>query len=228
MRRDQLLVATSAVALACFAVLARSVARRDTREQDHRFREVVVRNQGPVDRALAKAVGPLGKEWLHAPVALLIALVLWQRGAGRRAALPLIASISAELVNRLCEGTLHIRKPPPGKRERHKPSFPSGHALETAAVALTSSYVLAREGAVTAARSAAAAVALAAASGGGRVYLDRHWVSDSVGGYLLGVGIAAACGALYETGAEGSEIGAKRRSVRAGGSAGSNLQPQPA
>jgi undecaprenyl-diphosphatase len=220
MRRDQLLLATSAAAIAGFAALARSVARRDTREHDHRLRNAIVDKQGRVDRALAKAVGPLGKEWLHAPVALSIALVLWRRGAGRQATLPLIASVSAELVNRLCEGTLHIRKPPPGKRERHKPSFPSGHALETAAMALTSSYVLAREGVVPAGPSAAAAVALAAASGGGRVYLDRHWMSDAVGGYLLGIAIAAACGALYET-------AAGQRSGRTG-AFGSNLQPQPA
>jgi membrane-associated phospholipid phosphatase len=220
MRRDHLLLATSAAAVAAFAALARSVARRDTREHDHRLRDAIVDNQGRVDRALATAVGPLGKEWLHTPVALAIALVLRRRGAGRRATLPLIASVTAELVNRLCEGTLHIRKPPPGKRERHKPSFPSGHALETAAMALTSSYVLAREGVVPAGRSAAAAVALAAASGGGRVYLDRHWVSDAVGGYLLGIAIAAACGALYET-------SVRQRSGRAGAFA-SNLQPQPA
>ena len=220
MRRDQLLLATGAAAIVAFAAVARSVARRDTREQDHRLREAIVNNQGRVDRAFAKAVGPLGKEWLHAPVALMIALVLWRRGAGRRATLPLIASVSAELVNRVCEGTLHIRKPPPGKRERHKPSFPSGHALETAAMALTSSYVLAREGVVPVGRSAAAAVALVAASGGGRVYLDRHWVSDAVGGYLLGISIAAVCAALYET-------AARQHSDRTG-ALGSNLQPQPA
>jgi membrane-associated phospholipid phosphatase len=221
MRRQQLLFAVSGAAVAAFAALARSVARRDTDAQDHRFRRSVVASQGQVDRAVAKAVGPLGKEWLHAPIALVFALALWQRGAGRRAALPLVASISAELVNRLCERTLHIRQPPPGKKEnRHKPSFPSGHAIETAAVALTSTYVLAREGVVSAAPSAVVAVALAAASGGGRVYLDRHWASDSVGGYLLGIAIAAACGALYETAAD-------KRSVRAG-AFGSNLQPQPA
>jgi membrane-associated phospholipid phosphatase len=219
MRTDRLLLATSAAAFAAFAVLARSVARRDTREQDHRLRETLVANHGRVDRALAELVGPLGKEWLHAPVALLIALVLRQRGAGRRAMLPLIASITAEVVNRVCEGTLHIRKPPPGKKERHKPSFPSGHALETAAVALTSGYVLAREGVTPPARSAAVAVALAAASGGGRVYLDRHWVSDALGGYLLGIGIAAACGALYET-------AAGQRSAPGRWRVNGNLQPQ--
>jgi membrane-associated phospholipid phosphatase len=221
MRRDRLLLAISAAAIASFAVLARSVARRDTREPDHRLRNALVANQGRVDRALAQAVGPLGKEWLHAPVALLIALELWRRGAGRRATLPLIASISAEVVNRVCEGTLHIRKPPPGKKERHKPSFPSGHALETAAVALTSSYVLVREGVAPPAHSAVVGAALAAASGGGRVYLDRHWVSDAVGGYLLGIGIAAACGALYEKAAE-------PRSVPRHAARGSNLQPQHA
>ena len=184
------------------------------------MRDALVANQGPVDRALAEVAGPLGKEWFHAPVALMIALVLWQRDAGRRATVPLIASISAEIVNRVCERTLHIRRPPPGKKERHKPSFPSGHALETAAVALTSSYVLTREGVVPAAGSAAVAVALAAASGGGRVYLDRHWVSDALGGYLLGIGIAAACAALYEAAGE--------RSLAGGANVGGNLQPQGA
>jgi hypothetical protein len=49
-----------------------------------------------------------------------------------------------------------------------------------------------------AATAFAAATALSAASTSGRLILDRHWVSDAVGGALLGVAIAAASGAVYE------------------------------
>ena len=79
MGRDRLLLAISAASIVPSVALVRSVARRDTREQDHRLREAVVAKQGPVNRALAQVVGPLGKEWFHAPVALVIALALRTR-----------------------------------------------------------------------------------------------------------------------------------------------------
>jgi membrane-associated phospholipid phosphatase len=197
--RTRFLLATSTAALLAFALLARSVARRGTREQDHDLRNTLLARQGPDGRAIAQSLGPLGKEWFHAPVALGITAWLWRRGRGRRSVVPLVASASAELVNRVCERWLHIRRPPPGQSKRHKPSFPSGHALETTAVALASSYVLVRERLVPPMGSAIAAVCLAAASGGGRLYLDRHWGSDAAGGYLLGIGIASTCGAAYES-----------------------------
>src|SRR3954468_14789781 len=100
MRTGRLLLTVSASALAAFAMLARSVARRDTRDRDHALRNAVVANQGRVDRALATALGPLGKEWFHAPAALIISSVLWRRRAGWPAMLPMLASGSAEVVNR--------------------------------------------------------------------------------------------------------------------------------
>jgi hypothetical protein len=75
--------------------------------------------------------------------------------------------------------------------------------METTAVALTSGYVLAREGLVTTPAAALAAVSVSGVSGGGRLYLDpawglgcsrrvlaRDWHRRSVRG---GVRVAATC-----------------------------------
>ncbi len=194
------LLVVSAAALLGFAYTASLVARRRTERADHQAREELQAARGPAGDVAAEASGPLGKEYLHFPVSIGLGLALRHRGLGWRAAVPVLASVVSELLNRLVTQTLHIRVVPPGHPEHHKqkPSFPSGHAMETTAVALASAYVMAREEIVPAAPAFAVAVLLAAASTIGRLYLDRHWVTDGVGGSLLGVAVAAAFGAAYE------------------------------
>jgi membrane-associated phospholipid phosphatase len=65
-------------------------------------------------------------------------------------------------------------------------------------VSLTSAWVLARESRASLPAALATASLVTTASALGRVYLDRHWISDAAGGLLLGTSIAAACVALYE------------------------------
>ena len=110
----------------------------------------------------------------------------------------MVASAAAEVLSRALDRVPPHRRPPAGHPKPHKPSFPSGHALETTAVAGASAYVLARENLVAAPAAFGAAVALSLASTLGRLYLDRHWASDAVAGVTLGVSIAAACAAWYE------------------------------
>lgn len=194
------LLTVSAAALVGFGYTATLVARRRTERVDNEARDEVQAARAPAGDAAAKASGPLGKEYLHVPVALALALALRSRGPGARAWVPVLASLTSELVNRLVTHTLHIRVVPPGHPEhgKRKPSFPSGHAMETTAVALTSAYVLAREDIAPAAPAFAVAGLLAAASAIGRLVLDRHWVTDAVGGSLLGVAVASASAAAYE------------------------------
>jgi undecaprenyl-diphosphatase len=59
--------------------------------------------------------------------------------------------------------------------------------------------VLIREGA-SAGVVVPLAVALPIASGLTKLYLDKHWLTDVLGGYLLGATIAASAAAGYELG----------------------------
>lgn len=195
------LLLTSAAALVGFGYTATLVARGRTERADNEARDELQAARAPAGDVAAKASGHLGKEYLHFPVSVALALGLRQRGAGLRATVPVLASVASELVNRLVTQTLHIRVVPPGHPEhwKDKPSFPSGHAMETTAVAVASAYVLAREGIAPAGPAFVAAGFAAAASTAGRLVLDRHWITDVIGGALLGLAIAAASGAAYET-----------------------------
>jgi len=190
-------VSTACCMLGGFAYLTRAVSRRDVVAADKMLRGEVQKARVSEGDGFAEAVGPIGKEWFHAPVAAVLSLPLWRRGAGAGSVAPLLASAASELTSRGFD-RLHLRTVPPGHPHPRKPSFPSGQALETSAVALTAAYTLAREGDIKAVPAFVAAGTLALATSAGRVYLDRHWVSDAIGGFLIGTAIAAGCSALYE------------------------------
>ena len=194
-----LLLGVSVAAAAGFAVVARKVARHETSAVDAKVRRETPKRRSRKTKRAAEALGPLGKPWLHGPVAAVLAAYTRPRSRAAAAAIAMSSAGSAGL-NKVFERVLEQRKQPPGHPAPDEQSFPSGHAMETAAVALTSAYVLAREGRADAWIAAPAALALPILSGTGRVYLDRHWASDVVGGLLAGVSVAAMCAAAYELG----------------------------
>ena len=194
-----LLLGVSVAAAAGFAVMARKVARHETSAVDAKVRRETPKRRSRKTKRAAEALGPLGKPWLHGPVAAVLAAYTRPRSRAAAAAIAMSSAGSAGL-SKVFERVLEQRKQPPGHPEPDEQSFPSGHAMETAAVALTSAYVLAREGRADAWIAAPAALALPILSGAGRVYLDRHWASDVVGGLLAGVSVAAMCAAAYELG----------------------------
>jgi undecaprenyl-diphosphatase len=192
-----LLVASTLTGTA-FAALARGVATHATAHADGRARRRFPKRRRPATKRAAKVIGPLGKEWIHGPLALAATGFLWRRGAGGRAAVPALASVTSIALSRTFERTLRQRRPPPGRHSPTEPSFPSGHSLQTAAVALTTAYVLGREGMAHPAAAVALGLLPPVVSGVGRLYLERHWATDVIAGWLAGASVATACAALYE------------------------------
>ena len=99
----------------------------------------------------------------------------------RTARLALIALAPTNLaVEGLKRATYRVR--PDGEHERSNASFPSSHAANAFALATVLAWRWRR--------AAPICFALATLVAASRVWLDRHWLSDSLFGALLGLGIA--------------------------------------
>lgn len=203
MRHNRLLVPLSLIgagagALAGFLVLTRRVDARQTRAIDARARRQFPRRRRRSTRWAAQVVEPLGKWFTQVPLGLGISAILWRADRKRGAVSIGGASATAASLAWLLEQVMKPRKPPPGRHSPTEPAFPSGHALQTSALAWTAAYVLAREGLVNAGGSIPLATILPASAGLVKLYLDKHWFTDVVGGYLLGAAIAATAAGMYE------------------------------
>jgi undecaprenyl-diphosphatase len=181
-----------------FAVLARKVRRHRTRHLDATVRKAIPKRPRRASRFVAEALTPLGKWYGQMPAAALVAAATW-RSRGPRAAIPIAsASAAAASLAWLLERVIRQRTPPAGRHSPTEPSFPSGHALQTGAVAWATAYVLAREGLASPARAVPVALIVPGVSGLAKLWLDRHWFTDVLAGYLLGGAIAASSAAAYE------------------------------
>jgi undecaprenyl-diphosphatase len=181
-----------------FAVLARKIRRHRTRHVDATVRKAIPKRHRRSTRLAMESLTPLGKWYGQMPVAGLAAAAAWRSG-GPRAAIPIAsASAAAASLAWLLERVMRQRTPPPGRHSPTEPSFPSGHALQTGAVAWVSAYVLTREGLASPARAVPVALIFPGVSGLAKLWLDRHWFTDVMAGYLLGGAIAASSAAAYE------------------------------
>lgn len=159
---------------------------------------------------------PLGPAWLDRAVADFTSLgsvsvlaVLSLGAAGplllqRRpldAALPALAFGGGLILSEALKALFGRERPPEAWRavEVLNPSFPSGHALLSAAVYLTLGAMLSRAAPDHAVRRfiMAAAILLAVLVGLSRIHLGVHWTSDVLAGWCIGAALAAAVMALH-------------------------------
>jgi undecaprenyl-diphosphatase len=159
--------------------------------------DVAVREQvralaGPAAEAVARWVN-LGGSWpALAPAALLLLAV--SSDARRRWWLWAAVLLIAPMIEGSWKALVARPRPHAGSF-----GFPSGHATATAALGVILLYVASRARAGHGARPVllVLGVAVPLAVGGARLVLDAHWLSDVVGGWLLG-GACAAAGAWWD------------------------------
>jgi membrane-associated phospholipid phosphatase len=215
-RRALALGVTATGAAAGLGALARARARRVTAPVDEAVRTRVAASPAHPARRAAAAVEPAGKWWLYVPAALGVAAWLLAadarehaRSAKRRrprraprsgagAATVVASSALAAVLGPAFDRWLPQPPAPPGHPERDRPVFPSGHTFGPTSVALTSAYVLAREGRAPLALALPAALAVPLVTASAKLMEQKHWASDVLGGYVASVAVAAACLAGYE------------------------------
>jgi undecaprenyl-diphosphatase len=197
------LFGAAAIATAGFVALTRAVASGKTARWDRRAKRAVHAGKSNGSAAAgalsmaSRATTPFGKWWGQVPAALATAAKL--RREHRHAAAVTIAgtSIAAALLPLLLDRVTLRRSPPPERGEPGKQSYPSGHALQTSAMAVATGYVMQREH-LAAPAWLVPLGPLSLATGLSRLFLDRHWTSDVAAGYFAGVALGAASAGLYE------------------------------
>jgi membrane-associated phospholipid phosphatase len=146
-----------------------------------------------------EALGGLGGRWPTLIGGGLAAVAVgWRYDA--RQALSVVAAVPLALgAHLVAKGAIGRRRPATARLTgKTTPSFPSGHAARAAALTGIVSHVAIREGVASRAVVLPLAVVVSIAGGVSRIPIDRHWATDLVGGWGLGVAMAAGCALWYD------------------------------
>ncbi|MEU0103464.1 phosphatase PAP2 family protein [Streptomyces sp. NPDC006267] len=139
--------------------------------------------------------------WTMRALTAVAVVVLWARGVRPLALWVAATSLFASLLQQGLKALLDRERPqwPDPVDSAQYAAFPSGHAMTAVVSCGLLVWLLRLHGAGPGARGAALAVAVVSAAGVAvtRVYLGVHWLTDVVGGVLLGVAVVALSTAGY-------------------------------
>ena len=143
----------------------------------------------------ASAVGSFRSVfWLSVVVAAYLVAIGRRRGVVACLLAPLLSVPVYTGIRRFYP---HARPPSVAGLAEGTSSFPSAHATASTAVYCTLAYVLWREEILPAPVSLAVAIVLPLLIGASRLYLDVHWATDVIGGWVAGFLIAALARLAY-------------------------------
>jgi undecaprenyl-diphosphatase len=194
-----LIVAVSTASLLLFADLGEDVAERSTGAFDNGVQAWVAAHQNPTLYKIAFALTWAGSPAIMVVIAMVAGFLFYRRRGHGKAGVVVAAPALGGLLSGLVKLVFGRARPPGGALLNERTySFPSGHAATSAVVAVTLCYVLAREGLIS--------WPVAILIGGGvplvigltRLYLDVHWATDVLAGWMVGLFVAALSAALYE------------------------------
>jgi membrane-associated phospholipid phosphatase len=161
-------------------------------EVDGEWMEEVLELRGPLGEAISRGFDFLGGGWFAiwlVPIAVAV-LFLIARRPWAAAVFIVVSAVSAGLVQAL-KVLFGRARPDDILLDLSSGAFPSGHAANAATVAVLLAVLVPRWWIVLV---GAVYVVLMALS---RTYLGAHWVSDTVGGALLGASVALAAWAVF-------------------------------
>ncbi len=155
---------------------------------------------GPVSERGLTAITQLGATWLVVVLALVVAVVGYLQRPNRWIPVFLLTVLAGQwlLTNGIKELFDRVRPTLNPIAETLGPSFPSGHTATAAAFYAAAALVLGR-GASPHGRAllAGAAAGIAVAVACTRVFLDVHWLTDTIAGLFLGWAWFAACSIAF-------------------------------
>ncbi len=165
------------------------------RVDDWWYRLVAELRWAPLD-TVSTALSTLFGAAVGWPIRAVVTLVL----LARRHWLALAAWAATVLAGEACigpvKGLVDRPRPPGSLVATSGASYPSGHAVASAITAI--GIVMALSTGRRRLHWMAVAVALAAVVALSRTYLAAHWLSDSIGGSLIGAGFALTIPAAFE------------------------------
>jgi undecaprenyl-diphosphatase len=193
-----------------FATLAGEVMEGDTRQFDEwvlgalRQRADPGQLRGPTWLASgAQDLTALGSPTVLGLTVLAVTGYLFLHGLYRNGMFIFVASVGGWVLNWLLKAVFARSRPDivPHLREVMSSSFPSGHALTSAAVYLTLGALLMRiaEGRLAKYYCIAIAMLLTFLVGSSRVFLGVHYPTDVVAGWLIGMSWALLCWVVERT-----------------------------
>lgn len=212
--RDELLILLGGVLLLLlawgFVALAGEVLEGDTQSFDERMLQGLRRPENPAVpigpawlQSAALDITALGSPTVLGLAVFAISMFLVLQQSYRAALFVFVASCGGFLLNTLLKNEFSRTRPTivPHLREVMSPSFPSGHALTSAAVYLTLGALLMRLSTrrltkfycITTAMLATCLVGLS------RVYLGVHYPTDVLAGWLIGLSWALLCWLVERT-----------------------------
>ena len=153
-------------------------------EADAEWMEEILEHRNPVWEVPSLVMNFLGGGWFAFALPAAVAVVLCVRRRFWGALLLGVASVASALLVQVLKGVIGRPRPEEMLVTADFGSFPSGHSANAATLVVCLGLIVRRAWLWAA---GAAYVILMMLS---RTYLGAHWVSDTVGGLLLGVAVA--------------------------------------
>ena len=193
-----IVVLIGAAALVAFAMVGAKVFAHKSTSFDGAVQAWSLAHRSPLLDTIFLWITTIGGITGMRVLALVGAAYLWFRGHRRVAAGVLFVPVVAVMLFNVVKG-IYARPRPLGLGGRVDGSyaFPSGHATASAAVCCTLAYVFWREGFVGRWTALSFAVLVPLLVGVSRLYLNVHWATDVLGGWSIGLFVAALSAALY-------------------------------